>query len=145
MIVKLAGDYRFDANIDDVWRALAGSLPGCENRLVDLGRGELRIAYTTVDVDGRRVEVVANLHVEPAGDGTRLICDAEADTSERKVLRHSLDGLRDSIVRSTSRRHETSELAAAVTREVAKTFVLLPALVMLLVVLVAAIAYLALR
>jgi hypothetical protein len=60
-------------------------------------------------------------------------------------LRHSLDGLRDSIVRSTSRRHETSELAAAVTREVAKTFVLLPALVMLLVVLVAAIAYLALR
>jgi carbon monoxide dehydrogenase subunit G len=216
--MKLAGDYRFESKVDEVWDALfdpavlAAVLPGCEKlELVDgiyLGEMKIKVGPVqgnfagkvglsnidklhsyTMDVDGRGapgfVKAVANVHVEPDGDGTRVTYDADAqvggkiasvgqrllDTSARAIVRQSLDGLRDNIrLRADAyrahhaadaehvdtpvakpaphvdyKRVETSQLAKAVTKEVAKTFVLMPAMVVLLVALAGLAIYFVVR
>jgi carbon monoxide dehydrogenase subunit G len=200
--MKLAGEYKFESKIDDVWDALfdpavlAAVLPGCEKlELVDgiyLGEMSIHVGPVqghfagkvglsdidkpksyTMAVDGRGapgfVKAVAKVHVEPDGDGTRVYYDADAqvggkiasvgqrllDTSARAIVRQSLDGLRDNIRLRRARhaapravdykRAEASQLAKAVTKEIARTFVLMPTLIVLLVALAGVVVYFVVR
>lgn len=127
--------------------------------------------HVEADGDGTRVTYDADAQVggKIASVGQRLL-----DTSARAIVRQSLDGLRDNIrlradayrahresqvdavepatsaiptakVQVDYKRVETSQLAKAVTKEVAKTFVLMPVMVVLLVALAGLAIYFVVR
>jgi hypothetical protein len=117
--------------------------------------------HVEADGDGTRVFYDADAQVggKIASVGQRLL-----DTSARAIVRQSLDGLRDNIrLRADAyrarhvatplpvatavdyKRAEASQLAKAVTKEIARTFVLMPALIVLLVALTGLAVYFVVR
>ncbi len=122
--------------------------------------------HVEADGDGTRVTYDADAQVggKIASVGQRLL-----DTSARAIVRQSLDGLRDNIrlradayrahhagdadhvatpappAQPAYKRAEASQLAKAVTKEVAKTFVLMPAVIVLLVALAGLVIYFVVR
>ena len=124
--MKLAGDYLFDAPLQEVWNALfdpeilAAVMPGCEKlELVD-GRGAPGFVKATAAVElapesaGTRIRYDADAQVggKVASVGQRLL-----EASARAIIKQSLEGLHENIkIRAASHGAAGSpQVAAAAT------------------------------
>src|SRR5450432_3234000 len=124
--MKLAGEYTFEAGVQEVWDALfdpavlAAVMPGCEK--VDLVDRVEPTSYKMI-VDGRGaqgfVKATATIELAAEGTGTKIRYDSDAqvggkiatvgqrlvETSARAIVKQSLEGLAENIkIRSAAYR-----------------------------------------